>query len=48
MQFFVGDLLQEIDIFKSWLGYAVIVIRMVQALWFLVQIRRLLNESVLV
>ncbi|VDK71930.1 unnamed protein product [Litomosoides sigmodontis] len=45
-EFFVDNVLQDIDIFKSWLGYAVIVIRMLQTLWFLVQIRRLINEEI--
>ncbi|KAM3726952.1 Transmembrane protein [Dirofilaria immitis] len=43
--FFVDDVLQDIDIFKSWPGYAMIMIRLVQALWFLIQIRRLINEE---
>ncbi|EJW83198.1 hypothetical protein WUBG_05892 [Wuchereria bancrofti] len=45
MQFFVDDVLQDIDIFKSWPGYSMIVIRLLQALWFLVQVRRLINEE---
>uniref|UniRef100_A0AAF5PGE4 GpcrRhopsn4 domain-containing protein n=2 Tax=Wuchereria bancrofti TaxID=6293 RepID=A0AAF5PGE4_WUCBA len=43
--FFVDDVLQDIDIFKSWPGYSMIVIRLLQALWFLVQVRRLINEE---
>uniref|UniRef100_A0A0R3RVS8 GpcrRhopsn4 domain-containing protein n=1 Tax=Elaeophora elaphi TaxID=1147741 RepID=A0A0R3RVS8_9BILA len=43
--FFVDDVLQDIDIFKSWPGYAMIGIRMLQALWFLVRIRHLINEE---
>ncbi|VDK64218.1 unnamed protein product [Onchocerca ochengi] len=43
--FFVDDVLQDIDIFKSWPGHGMILIRMLQALWFLIQIRRLINEE---
>ncbi|KAL3981831.1 Rhodopsin-like GPCR transmembrane domain family protein [Acanthocheilonema viteae] len=46
MQFFVDDVLQDVDIFKSWPGYAMLMIRMLQTLWFLVQIRRLINEEI--
>ncbi|VBB29258.1 unnamed protein product [Acanthocheilonema viteae] len=44
--FFVDDVLQDVDIFKSWPGYAMLMIRMLQTLWFLVQIRRLINEEI--
>ncbi|VDO66471.1 unnamed protein product [Onchocerca flexuosa] len=43
--FFVDDVLQDIDIFKSWPGHGMILIRMLQALWFFIQIRRLINEE---
>uniref|UniRef100_A0A915PIH6 SCP domain-containing protein n=1 Tax=Setaria digitata TaxID=48799 RepID=A0A915PIH6_9BILA len=44
-KFFVDDVLHDIDLFKSWPGYTMIAVRLLQALWFLVQIRRLINEE---
>uniref|UniRef100_A0A0N5ARR5 GpcrRhopsn4 domain-containing protein n=1 Tax=Syphacia muris TaxID=451379 RepID=A0A0N5ARR5_9BILA len=37
--FFVVDILHDIDIFKSWPGYGMLLIRMCQAIWFLTEIR---------
>lgn len=37
--FFVDDIFHDIDVFKSWPGYGMLLVRMGQALWFLAEIR---------
>ncbi|KHN85072.1 Transmembrane protein [Toxocara canis] len=37
--FFIDDILHDIDLFKSWPGYGMLLIRIFQALWFLTEMR---------
>lgn len=43
--FFVVDLLHDIDVFKSWPGYGMLLVRMCQALWFLTEIRYTISRE---
>ncbi|KHJ96325.1 hypothetical protein OESDEN_03709, partial [Oesophagostomum dentatum] len=44
--FFLYDILHEIDVFSSWPGYGQLFIRILLALWFLVEIRKLITRCV--
>lgn len=43
--FFVDDILHDIDIFKSWPGYGMLLVRLCQALWFLAEIRYTISRE---
>lgn len=43
-QFFIDDILHDIDVFKSWPGYGMLVIRMIEALWFLTEMRTSIDK----
>ncbi|MFH4984471.1 hypothetical protein AB6A40_011180 [Gnathostoma spinigerum] len=43
--FFVDDVLRDVDVFKAWPGYGMLMLRMVQALWFLAEIRQSIKKE---
>uniref|UniRef100_A0A915C1H7 GPR180/TMEM145 transmembrane domain-containing protein n=1 Tax=Parascaris univalens TaxID=6257 RepID=A0A915C1H7_PARUN len=43
--FFIDDILHDIDVFKSWPGYGMLVIRMIEALWFLTEMRTSIDKE---
>jgi hypothetical protein len=48
VKFFVDDELHDVDVFKSWPGYAMLAIRIVFTMWFLVEIRTAILRSFVV
>lgn len=46
IQVFIYDVLHDVDVFTSWPGYGQLLIRILFALWFLIEIRQLIIKYV--
>ena len=45
LQTFVYDVLHDVDIYSAWPGHGMILIRIIYAIWFLIEIRELIDSE---